>query len=63
MSFDVIFASENAWDEFWVALDGPKESLYEGGTWQVHVELPEQYPIVSPSVGFATRIFHPNIDE
>ncbi|XP_074316896.1 ubiquitin-conjugating enzyme E2-23 kDa-like isoform X2 [Silene latifolia] len=50
-------------DDFTVVFHGPKESLYEGGVWKLHVRLSDAYPFKPPKITFLNKIFHPNIDE
>lgn len=61
--YEVIMGDEDSARDFYVKLNGPKDSPYEGGVWKVHVTLPVEYPYKSPSIGFCNRIYHPNIDE
>ncbi|OJD19522.1 hypothetical protein AJ78_00493 [Emergomyces pasteurianus Ep9510] len=56
-------SEDNTEQEFYVRFKGPEETPFEGGLWKIHVELPDQYPYKSPSIGFVNRIYHPNIDE
>jgi len=60
--YDVTLVNDNSADMY-VIFHGPKDSPYAGGSWKVHVELPEGYPYKSPSIGFCNRMFHPNVDE
>ncbi|KAI2628169.1 ubiquitin-conjugating enzyme h [Xylaria nigripes] len=57
---DVTLVNDN---KFYVRFKGPSDTPFENGVWKIHVELPDQYPYKSPSIGFVNRIFHPNIDE
>lgn len=50
-------------NELTVIFNGPSESYYKTGIWDVLVVIPEQYPFKSPSIGFLNKIYHPNIDE
>ncbi|KAG5522902.1 hypothetical protein RHGRI_034898 [Rhododendron griersonianum] len=49
--------------DFIVKFDGPKGTLYDGGSWKVHVKFPEDYPYSPPSLTFVDPIFHPNISQ
>ena len=45
-----------------ILLKGPPDTVYTGGSWIIRIEVTSEYPYKSPSVGFETKIFHPNID-
>lgn len=63
MSDHEVSLIEDSMQQFHVIFHGPEDTPYAGGMWKVRVELPDQYPIKSPSIGFMNRIYHPNIDE
>merc|ERR1712032_1385195 len=48
---------------FNITIEGPKDSAYEGGKFDLELFLPEDYPMSPPRVIFTTRIYHPNIDQ
>ncbi|MFW9780006.1 MAG: ubiquitin-conjugating enzyme E2 variant [Candidatus Heimdallarchaeota archaeon] len=42
-------------------IKGREGTPYEGGTWEIAVELPPSYPFKPPVCNFVTQIYHPNI--
>jgi ubiquitin-conjugating enzyme (huntingtin interacting protein 2) len=42
-------------------INGPIDSPYENGTFQLKVIIPEQYPFCPPKINFETLVWHPNI--
>lgn len=43
------------------SMQGPSETPFEGGVFQLAFAVPEQYPLQPPQVRFLTKIFHPNV--
>jgi ubiquitin-conjugating enzyme E2 H len=43
-------------------LKGPEDTCYSKGKWKLRMEISKEYPYKSPSVGFITPIYHPNVD-
>lgn len=40
---------------------GPPDSPYEGGAFELKIQLPVNFPMDSPTITFVTKIFHPNV--
>lgn len=40
---------------------GPEGTPYEGGVFEINIDIPKQYPFEPPKMKFLTKIWHPNI--
>lgn len=48
---------------WFITLNGPENTAYENGLFELKVDFVEKYPFKPPTVIFKTKIFHPNIDD
>jgi ubiquitin-protein ligase len=44
-----------------LCVQGPRDTPFQGGVFELGIRVPEQYPLVPPAVHFRTKIFHPNV--
>lgn len=47
--------------EWKVYIEGPKETFYEGGIFQLAMKFPSDYPMSPPTVTFLSDFWHPNV--
>ena len=43
------------------SFDGPSGTPFEGGVYDINIQIPNEYPFKPPIMKFATKIWHPNI--
>ena len=43
-------------------LVGPKNTSYQGGTFQIKIKFPDEYPLKAPIAYFYTPIYHINVN-
>mmetsp|Transcript_13541 Transcript_13541/g.15496 ORF Transcript_13541/g.15496 Transcript_13541/m.15496 type:complete len:151 (+) Transcript_13541:44-496(+) len=58
---DAVVNQDN-YRHFYVKIEGPPGTAYEGGIFNAELFLPDDYPMSPPKVVFNTKIYHPNID-
>lgn len=42
-------------------IKGPEGTVYEGGIFDLDIEIPPEYPYAAPKIRFKTFVWHPNI--
>ena len=48
---------------FFVKIEGPRGTLYEGGTYNLQMYVPTDYPFKPPKCIFTTELYHVNTDD
>jgi len=56
-----ISTSDNDINNWEIIMQGPADSVYQGGNFKIHVTLPKDYPFKPPGISFKTKIYHPNV--
>ena len=62
MLFDAYPEDQENILEWKAIIQGPEDSPYEDGEWELSMCFPERYPLEAPRVRFVTPIAHPNVE-
>jgi len=57
-----LFPSKDDITQWRALMEGPDGSPFEGGTFVLHISVPETYPFKPPRVKFETPVYHCNIN-
>lgn len=56
-----VHVQEGNLSRFEGVIHGPEGTPYEGGTFRIDIQIPNDYPFGPPKMRFLTKIWHPNI--
>jgi ubiquitin-conjugating enzyme E2 R len=59
--FTVELLDEASLYEWKVYIEGPKDTCYEGGVFQLQLSFPKDYPMSPPVLKFTSDFWHPNV--
>lgn len=48
--------------EWYAQIDGPADSIYDGGVFDIDIVIPSDYPFRPPRAQFRTKVYHMNIN-
>jgi len=44
-----------------VYIEGPRDTIFEGGIFELEMDFPKDYPMMPPSLNFVSEFWHPNV--
>ena len=56
-----VWLVNNSFRHWKAIINGPEDSVYHGGKFQLDIVIPDKYPYVPPKMKFDTNIWHPNM--
>eukprot|EP00906_Rhabdomonas_costata_P009102 RCo012906 len=58
---EILLAPDSEFD-WYAELTGPTGTPYSGGSYQIRLRFPHEYPLKPPQVQFLSKIYHPNVN-